>query len=217
MIYSYDPMMTLYYAPGSASMIVHWMLIELAIPHELRKVDTDAGEQKSPEYMRLNPAGVVQTLVIDGHPICEAAGITLHLADVHAHAGLAPPPGTLLRARYYQWMVFMANTLQPAYRAWFYPTEPAGEAHVDAAKEQARQRIEAAWERTATHLAAEGPYLLGESLTAVDFFATIMMRWSRNMPRCADTWPTLAAHARRMKDRPSFRELYSREGLNDWT
>src|ERR1039458_2718834 len=99
-------MITLYYAPGSASMIVHWMLIELGVPHELRKVDTDAGEQKAPEYLTLNPAGVVPTLIIAGQPICEAAAITLHLADLHIHAGLAPLPGTLERARYYQWMFF---------------------------------------------------------------------------------------------------------------
>ena len=49
-------------------------------------------------------------------------------------------------------MFFLANTLQPAYRAWFYPTEPAGQAHVDAAQTQARERIEWAWSRIATHL-----------------------------------------------------------------
>jgi len=141
----------------------------------------------------------------------------MHLADAHAEAGLAPLPGTLERAKYYQWMFFMANTLQPAYRAWFYPTEPAGEAHVDAAKGQARQRIEAAWERVSAHLTAGGPHLLGERLSVADFYMTVLMRWSRNMPRPAHTWRVLEAHASRMKGRPSFKELYAREGLTDWT
>ena len=46
---------------------------------------------------------------------------------------------------------------------------------------------------------------------------TMLMRWSRNMPKPAHTWPALAEHAKRMKARPSFREVYAREGLTDWT
>ena len=49
----------LYYAPGAASMLVHWLLIELDVPHELHLVDTATGAQKHPEYLALNPNGVV--------------------------------------------------------------------------------------------------------------------------------------------------------------
>ena len=209
-------MFTLYYAPGAASLVVHWLLIELQTPHELRKLDLDAREHKSPEYLKLNPAGLVPTMIIDGKPVCEAAALVLQLADRHPSAGLAPALGSVERAQYYQWMFFMANTLQPAYRAWFYPTEPAGEASIVAAKEQARERIEAAWEHVARHLAAGGPYLLGERLSAADFMLTMLMRWSRNMPRPTNDWPALHTHAQRMKARPSFTELYTREGLTDW-
>lgn len=209
-------MVTLYYAPATASMVVHWLLIELGAAHELRKLDLEAREHKAPAYLKLNPAGVVPTLVIDGQAICEAAAIAMHLADVHAAAGLAPPLGSLQRAQYYQWMFFMANTLQPAYRAWFYPDEPAGAASATAAQQSARQRIEAAWERIAAHLGNSGPYLLGERLSAADFMMTMLMRWSRNMPRPAHTWPALQAHAQRMKARPSFTELYAREELTEW-
>lgn len=210
-------MTTLYFSPSTASLVVHWLLIELGLPHELRRLDFDKREHKSAEYLQLNPAGVVPTLVIDGQPITEAAAIVLHLADAHPGAGLAPAPGTLARAKYYQWMFFMANTLQPAYRAWFYPTEPAGAENVDAAKEEARQRIEWAWSQVDAHLAANGPYLLGAKISAADFMMTMLMRWSRNMPKPAHTWPALGAHAATMKSRPAFKELYAREGLSDWT
>jgi glutathione S-transferase len=210
-------MITLYSAPSTASLVVHWLLIELDLPHELRNLDLEAKEQKSPEYLKLNPAGVVPTLVLDGQVICEAAAIVMHLADVHAEAGLAPAPGSPARAQYYQWMFFLANTLQPAYRAWFYPSEPAGEANVNATREQARRQIEAAWERVATFLAANGPYLLGSKVTAADFLMTMLLRWSRNMPRPSDTWPALSEYAARMKARPSFKEVYAHQGLTDWT
>jgi glutathione S-transferase len=114
-------------------------------------------------------------------------------------------------------MLFLANTLQPAFRAWFYPSEPAGEAHVDAAKTQARGRIEGAFALLDNHLAARGPYLLGDKVSTPDFMLTMLMRWSRNMPRTATAWPALARLATAMKARPSFKEVYAREGLTDWT
>jgi glutathione S-transferase len=210
-------MITLYSSPSTASLVVHWLLIELGLPHEVRNLDLTAQEQKSPEYLKLNPAGVVPTLVLDGQVICEAAAIVMHLADLHTDAGLAPAPSSPARAQYYQWMFFLANTLQPAYRAWFYPTEPAGEANVDATKEHARRHIEAAWQRVATFLTTNGPYLLGPRVSVADFLMTMLMRWSRNMPRPTDTWPVLHEYAARMKARPSFREVYARQGLTDWT
>jgi len=208
---------TLYYSPSTASLVVHWLLIELGVPHELHKLDFDKREHKSPKYLAINPAGVVPSLVQDGQVLTEAAAIVLHLADTHPQAGLAPAPGSPERAQYYRWMFFMANTLQPAYRAWFYANEPAGEANAEAAKAAARARIEAAWQQVADHLAANGPWLLGAKRSAADFMLTMLMRWSRNMPRPAHTWPALAAHAQAMKALPSFRETYAREGLTDWT
>ena len=209
---------TLYYSPSTASLVVHWLLIELDVPHTLHLLDFDKREHKSPEYLKINPAGVVPALVIDGQVITEAAAIVMHLADLHPLARLAPDTATPQRAHYYQWMLFMANTLQPAYRAWFYPAEPAGDANVDAVKQQARLKLEAAWDRVADHLTSHGgPYLLGEKLTAADFLLTMLMRWSRNMPKPSDTWPVLQAYAQRMKARPAFKEVYAREGLTDWT
>ena len=45
-------MVSLYYAPGAASMVVHWLLLELDVPHELHLVDTTAGQQKRPNTWR---------------------------------------------------------------------------------------------------------------------------------------------------------------------
>jgi len=206
----------LYGSPSTASLIAHWLLIELGIEHELRMLDFDRHEQKSPEYLAINPAGRVPTLIIDGQVLTEAAAIVMHLADLHPQAGLAPAPGTPMRADYYRWMFFCANTLQPAYRAWFYPDEPAGADHVEAAREQARARIEAAWQHVADHMQANGPYLLGDTLSAADFLLTMLMRWSRNMPRPSDSWPVLRDYAQRMKSRPAFQETCRREGIGDW-
>ena len=209
-------MYTLYYSPGSASLVVHWLLIELGVEHRLERVDLEGRAHKSAEYLALNPNGVVPTLIVDGEPVAECAALTLLLAERHPESGLEPARGTRERGWYLQWALHLANTLQPAFRTWFYPIEAAGEAHVEVAKELARGRIEAVYDRLDRHLSAHGPYVCGEQLTAVDFLATMLMRWSRNMPKPADRWPALAALAARMKARPSFKTLYEREGLTEW-
>src|SRR6476619_853474 len=94
----------LYYAPGAASMLVHWLLIELDVPHELRLVDTASGAQKRPDYLALNPNGVVPTLVRQGMPMFEAAALAMTLCDEHPAAGLAPAFDAPTRPLYNQWM-----------------------------------------------------------------------------------------------------------------
>jgi len=208
-------MYTLYYSPGSASMLVHLLLLEIGAPHQLRRVDLDAGAQRDPEYLRLNPNGVVPTLIVDGAPCWETSALALLLAERHPEAGLAPPPGSPARAAYLQWMLYLANSLQSAFRGWFYPdAAPPDDAVVLAG---VRRRIETVWDRLDAQLAGGGPYLLGADLSAADLYATMLMRWSRKMPRPATEWPHLAALAARVKARPSWQRLYAIENLTEWT
>ncbi len=208
--------MQLYYAPGSASFVVHWLLIELNAPHELIKVDLRSKEQKSAEYLKLNPNGVVPTLIIDGKAVYESPALVMHLADLYPEAGLAPAIGTLERAQYYQWMFNLVNPLQSAMRHWWYPAEASGEANTESTQMAVRERVEKCWDRLDAHLAANGPYLLGDKISAADFMLTMLMRWTRNMPKPGTDWSHLNALAMKMKARPSFNTLYEREGLTEW-
>lgn len=209
-------MYTLYYSPGTASMVVHLALLELGLPHELRLIDIDAKAQKSPEYLRLNPNGVVPTLIVDGAPVCECAALLLLLGERHADAGLAPQPGDTKRNLYLQWVLHLANTLQPAFRQWFYPADFGPADQSEAMREFSRRRIETVWDRLEAHLSAHGPYMLGENFSLLDLYATMLMRWSRNMPKPADRWPAIGALAARIKARPSWKRLYEIEGLTEW-
>ena len=209
-------MYTLYWSPGTASLCVHWMMIELGEQHELVQVDIEAGEHRKPEYLKLNPSGVVPTLVVDGVPLGEAAALCMILAERHPQAGFAPAIGHEQRASYQSWMFFLSNTLQVAYHNWFYPDQPAGQSGVEAVKASARARIEAALDRIDRQIAKSGSYLLGDRVGAADFVTTMLMRWARNMPKPATEWPAIAGYVKRMKARPSFKVLYEREGLTEW-
>jgi glutathione S-transferase len=208
-------MNTLYYSPGSASMLVHLTLLECGTAHVLQKVDLASGQQRSASYLSLNPNGVVPTLVIDGVPHGESAAMAMLLVERHPAAALAPAAGSDARADYLQWMFYLANSLQPRFRQWFYAGEDLPDASESIA-EAARIGIEACWSRINTHLATHGPYVLGEAFSVVDLYALMLMRWSRNMPRPATSWPHLDALATRLKQRPSWQQLCDIEALVEW-
>ena len=109
-------MQTLYYSPGAASFLVHWLLIELGLPHELVRVDLQAREQKRADYLSLNPNGTVPTLVEASQAHFEAAALALDLAERDPRHRLAPMPGDPGRRALLQWMFNLANVVQPLFR-----------------------------------------------------------------------------------------------------
>jgi glutathione S-transferase len=207
---------TLFYAPGAASLAVHWMLIELGVEFRAERLDLEAGEQRSLAYLQLNPAGRVPTLVVDGQAYTESAALLMLLAERHSEAKLAPVSGNALRGKWLETMIYLTNTISPAMRDWFYATKDGEPVDAPAVKRLALTRIEGTWDRLNTLLGDGRPYLLGEDMTTVDFLGTMFMRWARNMPRPATSWHHIAPYVIRMRARPSFREVCRREGLVDW-
>ena len=209
-------MYTLYYSPGTASMVVHLALLEIGAPHELRLVDVDTGAQRDPAYLKLNPRGVVPTLVIDGRPLSESAALLMMLAERHPQAKLAPARGSPEREAWQQWIVYLSNTLMSTYRFWFYPSELGAPEHTPEVRAALQRKIEGVWDLLDAQLEANGPHLLGREFSGADLLLTMLMRWSRNMPRPATEWPALKRLADLMRARPSWQKLYAIEGLTEW-
>lgn len=209
-------MYTLYYSPGTASMVVHLALLEIGAPYRLQLVDFSAGAQRDPRYLELNPEGTVPTLLIDGKPVTESAALLMILAERHPESRLAPDPGTPERDAWHQWIVYMSNTLAATYRFWFYPADLGAPGHSPVVREALQRKIEGAWDRLEPHLAAPGPYLLGREFSGADLLLTVLMRWSRKMPRPATEWPALKRQADLVRARPSWKKLYELEGLTEW-
>jgi glutathione S-transferase len=207
---------TLYFSPGTASMAVHWALIELGVPFEAVGLDFDAAEQRDPAYLDLNPSGRVPTLVIDGTPYSESTALLMLLAERHPDAGLAPALHDPQRARWLETMVFLANTVAPAMRDWFYADKDGAPAGAVAVRDLARARIEGAWSRMAAALSDGRPFLFGNAPGAADYLAAMLMRWSRNMAHPASEHPELYRYLARMGALGSYAELCRREALTPW-
>jgi glutathione S-transferase len=209
-------MYTLYYSPGTASMVVHLALLEIGADYQLELIDFDQDAQHDAEYLKLNPGGKVPTLVIDGRAVYESGALLTVLAERHPEAKLIPALGTPARDAWLQWMVFLSNSLMSAYRLWFYPDELGNQEHPPALRTALQRKIESVWDQLEAHLSAHGPYLLGADFSGVDLMLTMLIRWSRNMPRPATEWPSLKQLADHVRARPSWQRLCELEALNDW-
>lgn len=206
-------MYTLYWSPGSASMAAHGVLEESGARFDLKLTSVDAGATREAEYLKLNPHGKVPTLVVDGGFVMfESAAIAAFIADRHPAAKLAPGPDELARGHFYQWLVHLTNTLQPAMLRFYYPDRVADAAAEASVKQTALDEIAMLWGRIDQHLQAGGPYLLGDRFSAADIFAHMLSTWQTSCPGIYDRFPRVKRLADLVAARPAMQRMLK---LND--
>jgi glutathione S-transferase len=104
---------TLYHSPASRAFTAYWMLEEIGVPFDVQTVDIRKGEQKSPGYLKLNPAGKVPTLTDGEVVVSENPAIAIYLADRYGYGTLAPKIEDRDRGAYLKWMVFSTAVVDP--------------------------------------------------------------------------------------------------------
>ncbi|MEO8056947.1 MAG: glutathione S-transferase family protein [Burkholderiales bacterium] len=208
-------MLQLHYYPSNASMAPHLLLEELGLAYELKLVDRTRQAHKSAGYLLLNPNGLIPVLVDGDLVLYETAAICLHLLDTHPKADLAPAPGTPARAHFYKWLVWMTNSLQATLIVYFYPERWADDAEATAqVRSHAETKVGTLLDQIEAELARHGgPYLLGESFSAVDLYALMLCRWTRGFARPARSLPQLGPYLQRLLARPAVQRVFEREGL----
>jgi glutathione S-transferase len=103
-----------YHNPQSRGRIVHWMLEEVNAPYEIKVVDFDKKEHKSPASLAINPMGKIPAIVHRNTVVTECAAICAYLADAFRSAGLAPALDDPQRGTYLRWLFFGAGCVEPA-------------------------------------------------------------------------------------------------------
>jgi glutathione S-transferase len=176
-------MLTLYFAPGSSSMAAHIALNEVGAAFEKKPMSFAKKDMQSPAYLAINPEGKVPTLIIDGRPLTEVAGILYYLARKYPEAGLLPASDPEEEARAISWMSFIASTLHPARRQ--------GVEHTKKVYGIADARL------------GENEWVLGRYSIADIHLFRLHWRLTKALDLPAGAFPNLAAHHERMMLRPA--------------
>ncbi|ENZ84037.1 MULTISPECIES: glutathione S-transferase family protein [Caulobacter] len=194
----------LYFAPGSSSLAPLVALEELDIPYVGHRLDLAAGDQRKPEYLKVNPRGRVPTLVVDGQPVTEVLAILTYLAHRYPHSELLPLADPLKLAKAYEVMSWFASTVHVAFaqiaRPERYADDEATKAALATPGEARFARTLADIERLAQ---GPGPWLLGDGFSVVDAYALVIWRWAERRSIDTALYPAWSAKAARAFARPS--------------
>ena len=167
---------------------VKWTAERLALAYEWRETDIMVGASRTPEFLRLNPAGQVPCVILeDGHPLAQSSAIILHLAE----GSDLIPADAYDRARMLEWLFWEQYSHEPTIAVARFQVHFQGKP-VAALEPRLIERGKAALQRLEDGLAAAA-YLVGDTPTLADIALVAYTRWAHEGGFDLQPWPRLRA------------------------
>ncbi len=200
--------MKLYFSPGACSLSPHIVLHESGLPFTTERVDLKTHKTADGgDYYQVNPNGYVPLLVLDnGEQLAEGPAIVQWIADLVPGKKLAPPNGTLDRARLQSWLNFIATELHKSHSPLFNPAAP------EEWRTFMRDLINRRMTTVGKHLEGRD-YLMGADFTVADAYLFVVMSWGKWVKVDYAPWPVLQAYQARIAARPAVQAALKAEGL----
>jgi len=194
-------MITLYFAPRTRAIRVRWLLEELGLPHELRRVDFQIPTRTFQQHTPLGKLPVIE----DGEvTICESGAILEYILERYGDGRLAPAVGTPQRGEFLQWMHFAEATAFAPLGVIVWHTLYKGDADaVPTAIAGARERAFDALGFVDRAL-AHRPYLLGDEFTAADIMMGFTLGAAQLLGALDARHANLPPYLARLQARPAF-------------
>lgn len=207
-------MYQLYYYPLNASMAPHFVLEALKVDFELIKVDRENNAHKSADYLALNPAGRIPTLIDDGFAIFESPAICIHLAEAHPSTNLIPLIGDKNRALFFQWMMYLTNTLQAELMIYFYPEKHTTDIQsIEAIGEAQENRITDMFKLLDKELENKD-FLVGDTISVCDYFLFMLAVWADEFKTPPLSFNNLSRYLRNLSQRDAIIKVCKKEELS---
>lgn len=208
--------MLLYTAPNSCSVAAHLALAESGVDFETRVIDLVAGDQRTADYLAINPKGRVPLLINGDFVLTEVPAILRYAATKATGAGLWPADPEE-DARCAEWLAWISSTLHPAYahmrRPYRYADSNDAQAEVS---RKGRETCRILWGDIETRLAGRS-YAVGKAFSVADAYLTAMWLWGRGQALAFDMgtdFPHWTGLMRRLGERPAFRRVFAVEKLD---
>ncbi len=191
---------TFYHNPQSRAQMAHFMLEEVGAPYRIVPIDFEKGDNRTPDFLKINPMGKLPTIVHRGVTVTETGAIIAYLADAFPQAGLAPATDDPARGTWLRWIVFGAGVFEPAllHKLMKMPEVPRATAAFGS-YEDAIGALDI--------MVQPGPWILGDRYSAADVYVGAQLTWAASFgaPGIADN-PRLAAYIERIKARPAYQK-----------
>lgn len=210
-------MLTLYYSPGACSLAPHIALEETGLAYAPARVSFADAQQRSPEYLAVNPKGRVPALVDGDLVVTENPAILRYVTRLGPQVALWPEAAGA-EARCAEWLAWCSSGLHVAYahvrRAERYATSETARAEVVA---KGLETVRDVWSQVEGRLAsAAAPWAAGDAYSVADPYLLVFWTWGRGPALGFDMpseFPAWTAHAKRVAERPATQRALAREGI----
>ena len=203
-------MLTLYFSPGACSMASHIGLEETGAPYEVEPILLAKGQQRTDEYLKINPRGKVPSLSIDGKILVENTAILTYLARRFPEKKLMPAD-PVEEARCISNMCWFSSIVHPSYQRAMRPERFAeGEAAQAAVKETGRQSFWANCQEIDSMIQGK-EWIMGSQYTVVDPYALVFYGWGLRGGFPMNELTAYTAWRERMLKRPTVQKVLERE------
>jgi len=195
-------------------MAPHFVLEELNVDFELITVDRKNNAQKSSDYLALNPAGRIPTLIDDDCVIFESPAICIHLAEAHPSSHLIPKVGDKNRALFFQWLMYLTNTVQAELMVYFYPQKHTTDHDsTESIIEAQERRVTEMFELLDREL-ENRDFLVGNSVSVCDYFLFMLAVWADEFKQPPLSFNHLAKYLCKLAKREAIINVCKKEKLN---
>lgn len=202
-------MLKLYYSPGACALASHIALEEAGADYELVRIDLSAGEQKTPDYLAINPAGSTPALVTDDGILTENAVIMAHVARTHPDARLADDASSFGFSKMQSLNGYLSASLHPAIGRLLFSRPPLEGETREAALEAALSKYDVVEQSL-----LQGPWAMGKAYTVADGYLSVFTRWARQAKLLdSGRFPRLNAHLDAVQARPAVQRVFAAEGI----
>ena len=200
-------MLTFYYAPKTCALATHIALEEAGAEYEAIRLDFSKGEQRSPEFLKLNPKGRVPHVVTDKGALTENPALLLYVAQTHPKAKLAPLDDPFALAKLNAITSYLCSTVHP-----FHAHKLRGARWVDdpAAQEAMKAKVPQNMGDAFTLIENEyfaGPWIMGNDYTVADAYLFTISQWLEGDGVDPKRFPKVLDHSKRMMERPAVQRV----------
>lgn len=199
----------LYQTPAACSRVTLNALEEIGLDYEDRALSIVANQQRSAEYLAINPKGKVPALMIDGRLLTESPAILQYLHRRHPEAGLLPDESRLGPNEGLEDLVWCGAHLHPIMRQIRAPQRYTAEA-LEAVKANGMAQMSAILAEVAGRLSG-GRWWYGADWSILDVYLCWIYSTVAGAGLDLSPWPALADHTARVRARPSFQRALARE------
>jgi len=204
-------MLTFYFAPNTCSLASHIALEHAGAEYTAVRVDFSKAEQRTPDYLRVNPKGRVPTLVTDRGRLTETPAILMFICQSFPDAGLAPLGDPFELAKVNEFNTYLCSTVHVAHahrmRGYRWVDDPAAIAAMKAKVPQTVAECFALIERQFF----VGPWVMGERYTVCDMYLFTLAQWLEVDGVDPAQFPKVADHRQRMSRDPIVRRVIASE------